>query len=271
MLDLHAVVADEPPPEIVEREPVLGAAVGGFPGIPVGSEPEVGATQHNRRSARGRGRDHVPARQPAGQVNPVVDRERRVAHAQLGAPGRREAREEDPALVGLAVAVRVSQEEHVRGARDDQPSLPGHDAVGVREPLGELGPAIHAPIAVGVLQQRDPAGRGLARAGTGGIAAVLGHVQPAALIERHRDRARNQRFGRDQLQSQTGLHMEGRRSLFGAERPIECASRQGGLRRPVWCLRESGIAWAQGDERRGEHAPPPAADSVSMVHGFVSF
>ena len=42
------------------------------------------------------------------------DREGRVAHAQLGTPARRETREEDPPLVGLAVPVGVAREQHIR-------------------------------------------------------------------------------------------------------------------------------------------------------------
>ena len=80
------------------------------------------------------GRHDLPSRQSAGQVDPVVDREGRVADAKLGAPARREAREEDPPLVGLAVAVGVAEIEHIRGARDDQPPFQG------MTPLGNVSP-----------------------------------------------------------------------------------------------------------------------------------
>ena len=43
MLDLHAIVADESPAEVVERETELGPAVAGLPRIAAGPEPEVGA------------------------------------------------------------------------------------------------------------------------------------------------------------------------------------------------------------------------------------
>ena len=148
-----------------------------------------------------------------------------MAHAQLGAPARREAREEHPPLVGLAVPVGVAQEQHIRGARDDQPTPPGHDAVGEREAPGELRPAIHAPVAVGILEQRDPADRGLARRRTRGIAAVLGDVQPAALVERHGHRAGDERLGRDQFQAQAGLHLKGKRRLLGCERSAQRRTR----------------------------------------------
>ena len=106
---------------------------------PPSAASQASPSGRNRKSVRfsstggrsgARGRDDLAAGQAAGEVDPVVDREGRVADAELGAPGRREAGEEDPALVGLAVAVGVAEVEDVRGAGDDQAALPGHDAVG---------------------------------------------------------------------------------------------------------------------------------------------
>ena len=241
-------------PKSSNEIPILGPAVGRFPGVAVRAEPEVGASRHDRRPVGRRGRDHLAARQPAGEVNPVVDRERRVAHAQLRAPGRREAGEEDAPLVGLAVAVGVAQVEHVRGAGDDQPPLPGHDAVGEGEPFGELRPPVHPPVAVGVLEPRDPADRGLALARARGIPAILGDEQPPALVERHRHRAHDERFRRHQLQPQAGLQSERLPRLLRHERAIQPRSRRGGLRRLVGRPGEPVGSQQQDDQRRREEA-----------------
>ena len=65
VLHLDPVVADEPPAEVVERQPELGPAVGRLPRVAVGPEPEIGPLQLDRRPVGADGRDR-PSR-PSGR------------------------------------------------------------------------------------------------------------------------------------------------------------------------------------------------------------
>ena len=49
----------------------------------------------------------------------------------------------------------VLQDRECRGAGHDQPVAPWHHAVGKRQPVGEFGPTIEAPVAVRVFEPRD--------------------------------------------------------------------------------------------------------------------
>src|SRR5207249_12257488 len=69
--------------------------------------------------------DLARARQPAGEINPTIRSERRMADAQLRRAIRAETRKQNTALVGSAVAVSVFQKNHVRGARNNESAVPG--------------------------------------------------------------------------------------------------------------------------------------------------
>ena len=73
-----------------------------------------------------------------------------------------EALPEDFAEVGLAVAVGVFQEEDMGGGGDDEAALPGEEAVGEEEVVGEECGVFVEAVAVSIFEGADAAGGGLA-------------------------------------------------------------------------------------------------------------
>ncbi len=88
MLDLHAIITDEPASEVIKRLTELGATVGGLERAAVGPEAKVGPAKDDRDVFRVVGRGHRHAGQSAREVDPAVDREQRVTDPKLRAPRR---------------------------------------------------------------------------------------------------------------------------------------------------------------------------------------
>src|SRR5688572_18727447 len=66
-----------------------------------------------------------------------------------------EAAEDDAALVGLAVTVRVAEVKKFRAAVHVEPAVAEFEAGGHEQVIGEYGSLVGATVAVGVLQHDD--------------------------------------------------------------------------------------------------------------------
>ena len=81
------------------------------------------------------------------------------------------------------------------------PPVPHHHAIRVGQAGGKLGARVEPPVPIGVGEQGDDAfrlRRGLAFEGVG-IAAVLGHIHPPAIVERDGHRTLDERLGGDEI------------------------------------------------------------------------
>ena len=93
-----------------------------------------------------------------GAVDPAVEAELEAVDPVLLVP-LAEAREEDLAVVGLAVAVAVLGVEDVGRAGDEHAVAPGHDAGRERQAVEEVGRLVVPAVAVGVFEDPDDAPR----------------------------------------------------------------------------------------------------------------
>ena len=143
------------------------------------------------------------------RVDPVVEPVPQVRRPGVGV-ARAEPGEERLALVGLAVAVGVLQEEHVRGLRHDQAAVDVAEARRDAQILGEDGLLVGLAVAVGVLDDRDPVAALALRLHLVRVVDRLGDVEAAEVVPGHRDRLADLRLGDEQL----GL--EPRRASRGA-------------------------------------------------------
>ena len=103
------------------------------------------------------------------------------------------------ARVRLVVAVRVLEKQEVRLRGDDDAAVGEREARRHVEVLGEDGELVGATVAVGVLEDLDPV---VARVAVEHLVRVVhrfDHPQPAALVERHRDRLDDVRLAGEQL------------------------------------------------------------------------
>ncbi len=260
MLHVYPVVADEPPAVLVERQAKLRTAVGRLDHARVRLKADVGPAHFNRFLVGREGRADLAPRQSAGDINPIVDAQRRMAAAELCAAGRAQAGEHDAPHVGPAVAVAVGQEQHLGGTGDQQSVAPRHQTVRKREPGGKIGPRVVLAVAVAIFEQRDPPQRRLAGGGPGRIATILGHEQPAAGVEGQRTRAFHQRLDGHELQSQPRLDDKVLQDVvsFGGgprvRRRKQCAECAHGGQQHDWAQGGGAITAAERNESHGGRA-----------------
>ena len=135
-------------------------------------------------------------------VDLVVEPQGQVVQHRLLVLGA-EAGEDLAADVGPVVAVGVLQVPDVRRRGDEDAALPGRDAGGPEQPVGEdvrsrrTGRRRRCRAAGGPRPAASLPGLGLY-----GIVAHLGDVEVAVLVEGRGDRAVDQRLGRDQLHAE---------------------------------------------------------------------
>ena len=158
------------------------------------------------------------------RVDPVVQPVPQVRRPGVGV-ARAEPGEERLALVGLAVAVGVLQEEHVRGLRDDQAAVDVAEARRDAQVLGEDGLLVGLAVAVGVLDDRDPVAALALRLHLVRVVDRLGDVQAAEVVPGHRDRLADLRLGDEQLGLEPLGHREVLDRLLGRERLLHLADR----------------------------------------------
>jgi len=96
-----------------------------------------------------------------------------MTHAQLRRCVGVEARQQNAAHVRPTVTIGVFQKEHIRRAGDDEAAVPGRETVRKGQAIGEYRPAVHAPVAIGVVETSDDPDGWLTGPGAGGITAVL--------------------------------------------------------------------------------------------------
>jgi hypothetical protein len=185
---------------VVAAPAELGLPALGLERAGVGPEPEIAASD-GRRLARLRRADR-PAAVAVGAVDPAVEAELESIDPVLLVP-LDEAREEDLAAVGLAVAVAVLGVEDVGGAGDDDAIPPGNHAGRESQPVEEDGHPVIAAVAVGVLQDADQASRLPLTVDPEGIIAHLHDPEPAVGAPVERDRVPHQRLRGGQLHRET--------------------------------------------------------------------
>ena len=138
-----------------------------------------------------------------------------------------EAGDDDLALVGLAVAVGVLQEEDVGRVGDPDAAVADGDARGDVQPVGEDRElvALPSPSVSSRTLTRSRPGPGDAA----GIFQALGDPDPAALVEGHRDRVDDVGLAGDELD---------REAWRDGHRPRGFVRGAGGVRRPVLVVRD---------------------------------
>ena len=162
------------------------------------------------------------------RVDPVVQPVPQVRRPGVGVV-RLEAGEQDLALVGLAVAVRVVEEQHVGGLRHDQAAVGVAERGGDAQVLGEDGLLVGPAVAVGVLDDRDPVATLPLRLHLVGVVDRLGHVEPAEVVPGHGDRLADLRLGDEQLR----LEPVGHGQMLDATLRARAASASCGSARPA--------------------------------------
>ena len=101
---------------------------------------------------------HVGIGESAGDVHPAIGAKRGAGHAELFAAAfGAEPGEHHAPHIRFAIAVGVLQIPNIRRARDEHAAFPRQDAIGKRETLGKSGALFELPVAIGILQQRNPA------------------------------------------------------------------------------------------------------------------
>ena len=222
-----------------------GAAGAGLQRTAVGLEAEADrADVHFPRQARPA--DRPAASGPRDAVDPVVHGPAGVVdpRPQLAHP---EAGEERLAHLRHPVAVAVGQEDNVRGAQHDHAVPRRYDAVAGRQAVGPNRRPVHAPVAVGVLQELHGAVLLLLRLlnglGVGGdaahglvehaglvqlqdvevalqvVAVDLADEDPPPGVEGHGRRVGHQRLGGHQLDAEPGRQGKPFKALLRLQRP----------------------------------------------------
>ncbi len=116
-------------------------------------------------------------------IDPVVEAGHGIVHGVLWI-GHRESGEHDAADIGLAIAIGVFEIQQVRRISDQDALLPAHHAGGHGELICKDGRAVRDAVAVGILEQLDPA-EALLRIQR--IAAIFDDEDPSVLVEIHGD------------------------------------------------------------------------------------
>ena len=163
----------------------------------------------------------VADRAPDPVVQPVLQvRRQRVGVADAPAADQRLAQ------VGLVVAVRVFQGDHLSGLRDDDAAIGEDETADDRQLVGEDRGLVGPAVVVGVFQDLDVVVPLAGRLRVVGIVPRLGDPQPPALVPRHRYRvAGDQRLGREELQLEAGRDLHVLRRFGRRERLLQ--SRRG--------------------------------------------
>ena len=166
-------------------------------------------------------------------VDPAIESPGQVAWAGVrvaGAP----ATEEHLSQVGLAVAVGVLEQEHVRGLRHDQAAVVGQHARGNRQVLGKHAASVSLAVAIAVDECHNPVvSRDLRRRiilrwldQIVWIVDALGHEEPTISIEGLRQGlALEQRLRREQLHPKTLGRDRVLPRLLGVERLLHLRER----------------------------------------------
>ena len=200
-LDVVAVGADELVPHAVEREPVLAAAAGRDHLQRRGIEGKVAPAQRQCASPCASWTTRHTGAAAAGRaVNTVVhapfERVEQALHVAAS-----EARKDVLLLVGFAIAVGVLEIEDVRRSADKHTAVVAGDRGGPRQPVGVDRALVELAVFVGVHQQPNLAEILVV---VFRIAAHFDDKQSPVLVEGHRDRIGDQRFGGDLFDAKAG-------------------------------------------------------------------
>ena len=155
--------------------------------------------------------DNRSDRRFIGEIDPVVqsidwraDRVLRVGEGEAGQNGLSE--------IGTVVAVRVLEVPDVGRISDQNAVLPSQHPRGKHESVNKYRASVGKTVPVGVFQQFHAPGRPNVQ----GIAGHLDDEHAAMLIEFHRNRVENQRFGGEELDSKALFDNEGCQGLRGS-------------------------------------------------------
>ena len=146
-----------------------------------------------------------------------------------------------------AIAIGVGEKEEIGGGGDEQPAAGGEDPLGKGEVFGHGGRRLEVAVAVGVVQADDAREGRRAGRWPRGIVAVFDDVRSAGLVERHRHRIDDGRFGSDQFdQIPRGHGRVAEHSLRRRRDPCRCSAVGLGRRRRLGPRR----GWASDQRRR---------------------
>ena len=154
-------------------------------------------------------------------MNPVIEAVAQSVRETVGDPQLETGHQRFP-HVGHAVAIRVLEKPQHRRRGDQHPAVPGRDAGGVAQILGEEGGAIRLAVAIGVLEQANgatdlPIGPHAKR-----IIAALRHIGTSVGIPAKRHGIHDLWLGRPQCDLEGGINLKlGRIGLRGAHQPGE--------------------------------------------------
>ena len=212
---------------------------------------------------------------PLSAVDAIVQPPRQAVHERLAVepiPLVAEAREDDLAEVGHAVAVSILQIDDVRLEPHVDAAVVRKHGRRIAEPVREDGALLEPSVAVGVLEQADAPDALVEHqvaAGFGLIPAHLDDVETAVFVERHLNRIDHQRLVGDELQPEAFLDAEGLERLVG----LDGRHVRNVLRVHLQAERDVRLARVQvpiasvGARRSAAPAPDPSSPSPSRPRG----
>jgi hypothetical protein len=220
--DRTAIGTREAAAVVVEGQTELPLAAGQLERQRGRIEARIGRAERHGRTIGLIRHGHVAARQPAGQIHPVVDPQRGVTDPDLRGLRRVESGQDHSTFVGDTVPVGVLQIQDIGCAGDEYAAVPRQDAIGVPQAGREVRAPVVASVAVDILQPRNHAfGRRLNRRAfqRTRIAAIFDDEHAAALVERDRHRVSDQRLCGCELNPVFRLELKGGERLRRSQRP----------------------------------------------------
>ena len=166
---------------------------------------------------------HAGIGESTGDVHPAIGPERGAGDTELFAAALgAEPGQDNLPHIRAPIAVGVLQIPNIRRARDEHAAFPRQDAIGKRETLGKSGALFELPVAIGILQQRNPAKFRdlLAVAGQKRVPRAFDHQHSSFHIKTHRHRIAQLRLGRGNFDARPFLDLEQLQRLRHGRRPF---------------------------------------------------
>ncbi len=157
-----------------------------------------------------------------GAINPVVDAEPWIRDAILSIYFGKSSVKDLP-NIGFAVPVRIFHEENIGRTRDNQTSLPGHQAAYIKNVLGEDSSAVDFAVAIGIFQEPDSRTGRFSLRRIRRVVEHFGNVNTAVFIEDHFNGTHDLRFMHEQLDVEIIADAEAFQLCLGRQRAGTCS------------------------------------------------
>ena len=196
-----------------------------------------------------------------GAVDPTIQAPVQIARPGMGVM-RAPSREQHTAFGGDSGARSILQKKHVRGLRDDHPTVGENHAGGDAEFVGENGEFVRHAGAFGVFANRDAIVALTGRLQLIGVVERLGDPQSAALVEGHADRFLDVRVAGEKLRFKTGSHRHVLHRFGDVDRFLHFGDQSP---RPAEIIRQLALAILERFERRLRGHRPIAGGPLDAV------